>query len=46
MHTQFIDDEGQVQANDVMHQAADAMLTELARTEAALRPLRDATRTG
>lgn len=39
-HTQFIDEDGRVQANDVMVQAADAMLDELARTEAALRPLR------
>jgi NAD(P)H-dependent FMN reductase len=39
-HTQFIDEEGQLQANEVMEQAADAMLNELVRTEAALRPLR------
>jgi len=39
-HTQFIDEEGLVQANEVMEQAADAMLDELVRTEAALRPLR------
>ncbi|MCW3017463.1 MAG: NADPH-dependent reductase [Solirubrobacterales bacterium] len=40
-HTQFIDEEGRVQANEVMEHAADAMLEELARTEAALRALRD-----
>ena len=39
-HTQFIDEDGVVQANEVMQQAADAMLTELLRTEEALRPLR------
>lgn len=39
-HTQFIDEEGQVQANEVMEQAADAMLDELVRTESALQPLR------
>jgi NAD(P)H-dependent FMN reductase len=44
-HSQFIDDEGQLQANEIMEQAADAMLNELVRTEAALRPLRGATRT-
>jgi NAD(P)H-dependent FMN reductase len=37
---QFIDDEGRVQANDVMEQAAVAMLDELARVEAATRALR------
>jgi NAD(P)H-dependent FMN reductase len=41
-HTQFIDEEGALQANEVMEQAAVAMLDELARTEAALRPLRSA----
>jgi NAD(P)H-dependent FMN reductase len=45
-HSQFIDEEGQLQANEAMEQAADAMLNELVRTEAALRPLRVATRTG
>jgi NAD(P)H-dependent FMN reductase len=45
-HAQFIDEEGQVQANEIMEQAADAMLNELVRTEAALRPLRDTTRSG
>jgi len=39
-HTQFIDDDGRVVANEVMEQAADAMLDELQRTEAALRALR------
>jgi NAD(P)H-dependent FMN reductase len=39
-HTQFIDDEGKVQANEVMEQAAVAMLDELVRTDTALRPLR------
>jgi NAD(P)H-dependent FMN reductase len=38
--TQFMDDDGRVQANDVMEQAADAMLDELTRAEATLRPLR------
>jgi hypothetical protein len=38
-HTQFIDD-GVVAANEVMEQAADAMLAELVRVQAALRPLR------
>lgn len=37
---QFIDDEGTVQANEVMDNAATAMLNELQRVEAALRPLR------
>jgi len=39
-HSQFIDEEGQMQANEVMEVASDAMLSELVRTEAALRPLR------
>jgi NAD(P)H-dependent FMN reductase len=39
-HTQFIDEEGEVQANDIMIKAASAMLDELARTESALRRLR------
>jgi NAD(P)H-dependent FMN reductase len=34
-HTQFIDDDGRVQANNVMEQAASAMLDELIRTDAA-----------
>jgi NAD(P)H-dependent FMN reductase len=37
---QFIDEDGVVQANDVMEQAADAMLDQLVRLEATLRPLR------
>jgi NAD(P)H-dependent FMN reductase len=37
---QFIDDEGGVQANEVMEQACDAMLDELARVAQALAPLR------
>jgi NAD(P)H-dependent FMN reductase len=40
-YQQFIDDDGVVQANDVMEQASDAMLDQLVRLEAALRPLRD-----
>jgi NAD(P)H-dependent FMN reductase len=44
-HSQFIDEEGLVQANEIMELAADAMLDELVRTEAALRPLREAERT-
>jgi NAD(P)H-dependent FMN reductase len=38
---QFIDDDGGVQANEVMEQAADAMLDQLLRFEATLRPLRE-----
>jgi NAD(P)H-dependent FMN reductase len=38
---QFLDEEGGVQANEVMIQAAAAMLDELARVETALRPLRE-----
>jgi NAD(P)H-dependent FMN reductase len=37
---QFIDDEEQFQANEILEQAADAMLDELVRVESALRPLR------
>jgi NAD(P)H-dependent FMN reductase len=40
---QFLDDEGTIHPNDVMIEAARAMLDELVRYEAALRPLRDAT---
>jgi NAD(P)H-dependent FMN reductase len=40
-HPQFIDDDGRVQSNDIMEQAARAMLDELVRVEAALRPLRE-----
>jgi len=39
-HTQFINDDGDVEANEAMEKAADAMLDELVRTEAALRQLR------
>jgi NAD(P)H-dependent FMN reductase len=39
-HTQFLDEDGVLVPNEIMEQAADAMLNELARTEAALRPLR------
>jgi NAD(P)H-dependent FMN reductase len=39
-HTQFIDDEGRVQPNDVMVKAASDMLDALVRTEGALRSLR------
>ncbi|MGD0196738.1 MAG: NAD(P)H-dependent oxidoreductase [Solirubrobacteraceae bacterium] len=39
---QFISDESRVKPNETMEQAADTMLDELARLEAALRPLRDA----
>jgi NAD(P)H-dependent FMN reductase len=38
-HTQFLDD-GTLKPNAIMEQAADTMLDELVRTEAALRPLR------
>ena len=37
---QFLDDEGAVQANEMMEQAADAMLSELARQGAWMRELR------
>ncbi|MGZ4235751.1 MAG: NADPH-dependent FMN reductase [Solirubrobacteraceae bacterium] len=40
-HAQFLDDDGRLQANEAMEQAADAMLNELLRVEAALRPLRE-----
>ncbi len=39
-HAQFIDEEGEVQANEIMIQAASAMLDELLRTDSALRLLR------
>jgi NAD(P)H-dependent FMN reductase len=39
---QFIDDEERFQPNEVLEQAADAMLAELLRVESALRPLRAA----
>ena len=41
-HTQFLDSDGVFHPNEVLDQAADAMLDELVRTEAALRPLRPA----
>jgi NAD(P)H-dependent FMN reductase len=44
-HTQFIDEEGRVTANDVMVGAATAMRDELVLAEAMLRPLREAIRT-
>lgn len=37
---QFVGDEGEIEANEVMERAADAMLTELRRYTDALRPLR------
>ncbi len=37
---QFIDDDGELQANETMEKAADAMLGELARLAGALAPLR------
>lgn len=37
---QFLDDDGVFHPNEVLEQAADAMLEELVRVEAALRPLR------
>jgi NAD(P)H-dependent FMN reductase len=39
-HTQFIDEDGRVEANELMEQAADAMLDALVATESALRVLR------
>src|ERR1700710_314629 len=38
---QFVDDEGRVEANETMVEAATAMLDELVRVEAVLRPLRE-----
>jgi NAD(P)H-dependent FMN reductase len=40
-HPQFIGDDGRVQANEIMKQAADAMLGELVRVDGALRALRE-----
>ncbi len=40
-YQQFIDDDGVLGANEVMEQAADAMLDQLLHLEEALRPLRD-----
>jgi NAD(P)H-dependent FMN reductase len=46
-YQQFIDEDGVVRANEVMEQAADAMLDQLVRLEATLRPLREGvTQTG
>ncbi len=39
-HVQFFDEDGRLQANEVMEQGADAMLDELRRVESALAPLR------
>lgn len=39
-HSQFLDEEGRVQANETMEAAADAMLDELVLSEQALRPRR------
>jgi NAD(P)H-dependent FMN reductase len=41
---QFMSDEGEVRANEVMQTSADAMLDELGRLEGALRPLRESVR--
>ncbi len=38
---QFLNDDGEIVANEVMEQSADAMLDELLRLEGALRPLRE-----
>jgi hypothetical protein len=38
--TQFLDEDGAIAANDAMERASTALLDELARVEAALRPLR------
>jgi NAD(P)H-dependent FMN reductase len=40
-HPQFIGEDGRVHANEIMEQAADAMLDELVRVDGALRPLRE-----
>ncbi|MGN6300769.1 MAG: NADPH-dependent FMN reductase [Angustibacter sp.] len=40
-HAKFIDDEGRLQANEVMESAADAMLDELLRLDGALSTLRE-----
>jgi NAD(P)H-dependent FMN reductase len=40
-HPQFIGEDGRVHANEIMEQAAGAMLDQLVRVEAALRPLRE-----
>jgi hypothetical protein len=41
-HTQFFDQDGTFKPNEVLDQAANTMLDELVRTEAALRTLRPA----
>jgi NAD(P)H-dependent FMN reductase len=41
-HTQFFDEERRLQANEIMEVAAVAMLDDLVRTEAVVRPLRPA----
>jgi NAD(P)H-dependent FMN reductase len=41
-HTQFLGPDGVLRPNEVMEKAANTMLDELVRTEAALRPLRPA----
>ena len=41
-HPQFMDEDGRVQANDIMQRAADDVLDELARTQAAMSTLRHA----
>jgi NAD(P)H-dependent FMN reductase len=43
-HTQFLDDEGRLEASEVMENAAEAMLSELVLTEETLRPRRAAIR--
>lgn len=40
MFTQFLDDEGRLQPNEIMSDSAVVVLDELAKVEAALRPLR------
>jgi NAD(P)H-dependent FMN reductase len=40
-YQQFLDDEGVLQANEVMEQAAGTLLDQLVKMEAALRPLRE-----
>jgi NAD(P)H-dependent FMN reductase len=45
-YQQFIDENGVVQANEVMEQAADTMLGQLLRLERTLHPLREAPQAG
>ena len=40
-HTQFMDEDGRLQPNEIMETAATAMLDELLRTSLALAPLRE-----